>query len=405
MEILMISTVLPFPLDAGGSIGLFKIIDDLRQRNNITLICPFNTETNVNGLKKELPNVDIRVFGKKILEKEKVDLRYIAKRILTTQKVAPLAKMLLDTNNLIPYFMDDLIEVTKQVLAEKTYDAIEVDFIEIAPIIHFLPKNIKKVFVHHEIRHRRMMQEYQTLGNQAHEGEIWKIENTKVFEIGLLSLYDKVLVLTDNDKIKLIEDGVDKKKIEVSPLPVEIKETTINQPFDFKNKLIYLGPEIHYPNYDAIKWFLENCWIQILQKNPKLKLEIIGKWSKESISLFSAYKHVVFKGYVQHLEHELDGAIMIIPLRIGGGMRMKILEGAAWHTPMISTSIGAEGLPMIHEENCFIANTDTEFINGILELCENPKLQDSFVKKSKKLFEIDFSAETCGQKRENILKT
>jgi hypothetical protein len=83
---------------------------------------------------------------------------------------------------------------------------------------------------------------------------------------------------------------------------------------------------------------------------------------------------------------------------------MKILEGAAWHVPMVSTSVGAEGLPMNHMENCILANTAQDFVDGILTLSADASLQNKFVKNAKLIIKLGYSVEECGQVRNEIYK-
>jgi hypothetical protein len=288
-------------------------------------------------------------------------------------------------------------------LNKNSYDLIQVDFIELAPLVHFLPKNIKKVFVHHELRYKRMSLEYATLGYKD-VGEEWKIANTKLLEVGLMNAYDKVICLTEIDKKTLEMDGVNLKKMEVSPLPVDVTEHPINQPFEFNKRLVFLGPEVHFPNLDGVDWFLANCWEKLLSKDPQLKLSILGKWSEEAKKMFAYSRNVTFEGFVEDLSTVMKGSIMIVPLRIGSGMRMKILEGAAWHVPMVSTSVGAEGLPMNHMENCILANTAQDFVDGILTLSADASLQNKFVKNAKIIIKLGYSVEECGQVRNEIYK-
>jgi glycosyltransferase involved in cell wall biosynthesis len=100
----------------------------------------------------------------------------------------------------------------------------------------------------------------------------------------------------------------------------------------------------------------------------------------------------------------MKGSVMIVPLRIGSGMRMKILEGAAWHVPMVSTTVGAEGLPMNHMENCILADTAQDFVDGILTLSADVSLQNQFVKNAKSIIKLGYSVEECGQVRNEIYK-
>jgi glycosyltransferase involved in cell wall biosynthesis len=402
MKLLFVSVVMPYPLDAGGSIGLFKTLEELSKRHEITLICPLENPKVLADFQKKLNRVDIRIYSKTTAMSSKAKLKKLIGGFIRPKAPQPKAQLQLYTTNLVPYYHENLLEVLENTLSEKNFDAVEVDFVEMLPIIHFLPKTLPKVFVHHEIRHRRLTLELNAIDAKNKEEEYWKIQNIKALEIGLLNLYDKVVCLTVLDKERLVEDGLSPEKIRVSPLPVSFENIEINQPFTFKNKLVYLGPDAHYPNFDAVKWFLENCWNSILEANPTLHFEVVGKWSKENVKLFSAYKNVNFRGFMKQLKTVLDGAIMIMPLRIGGGMRMKILEAASWHTPMISTRIGAEGLPMIHAQNTYLADTAEDFIRFSIDLCQNSSMQHQFIEASKELFSLDFSMETCGKIREQV---
>jgi glycosyltransferase involved in cell wall biosynthesis len=408
MNILLISVVFPYPADNGGSSGMHKLIEGLRQVHTITLVCPSSSLENTKALTLLWPNVDIVPFSMPSGSVNNFSLKSLIKSFGNTKKPtkAQLFRqaMVLQTTNLTNFHFNDLIEIVKGQVAQKQFDVAQVEFIELAPIINFLPKGLKTVFVHHEIRHRRMRLELATLPS-VDNADIWKIENTKILEIGLLNLFDKVVCLTPHDKQYLIEDGVSAHKLEVSSLPAHFIDHNINNPFIFKNRLVFLGPEIHFPNLDAIDWFLDNCWKELQKKHPNLSFDIIGKWSLKTIESYKKYKNVNFVGFVPELEEIMTGVIMVVPLRIGSGMRMKILEGVSWHVPIISTTIGAEGLPMNNGENCFISDTSLEFINSVSEVIESIDLQKQFIEKSRSLIFAGFSVEECTNARNQIFES
>ncbi len=406
MNILLVTVVFPYPINDGGRSGTFKLIEYLRFKHNITLVCPSCSLTNHQKLQELWPNVTILTFHSPKNISEGFDLKSFIKKTIVGQKKPSKIEifknnMVLNSTDLVKYYFSNLIQLVQNELNKNSYDLIQVDFIELAPLIHFLPENIKKVFVHHELRYKRMALEYATLGYKD-VAEEWKIANTKLLEIGLLNAFDKVICLTEIDKKTLEIDGVMERKIEVSPLPVEITEHPINQPFVFSKRLVFLGPEVHFPNLDGVDWFLNNCWTKLLKSDPRLRLSILGKWSDEAKIMFSEFRNVTFEGFVEDLSSVMKGSIMIVPLRIGSGMRMKILEGAAWHVPMVSTSIGAEGLPMKNMENCILADSPSEFIDGILTLSADTELQNMFVKNAKNIIKLGYSVAECGQIRNVI---
>ncbi|MCP9770013.1 glycosyltransferase [Lacihabitans sp. LS3-19] len=404
MDILLVTVVFPYPINDGGRSGTFKMIEFLRKKHKITLVCPSCTAENHQKLGKLWPNVKLLTFNSPDIASG-FNIKGFIKSLAGKKKPTKLEQfkqnMVLNTTDLVKFYFANLIELFQAELASKTYDLVQIDFIELAPLVHFMPKNLPKIFVHHELRYVRMAQEYATLGYED-SSEEWKIQNTKVLEIGLLSKFDKVICLSKIDKDTLVSEGLEEAKVEVSPLPVDIKEHPINQPFEFKNRLVFLGPDVHFPNLDGMDWFLNNCWISLLKKHPNLQLSITGKWSEAAKKMFVQFSNLHFEGFVPDLAGLMKGSIMIIPLRIGSGMRMKILEGAAWHVPMVSTSIGAEGLPMLNQENCILADSSVDFTEGILNLIKDEALQNKLVNAAKEIIKSGYSIEECGQIRERI---
>jgi glycosyltransferase involved in cell wall biosynthesis len=408
MNILLISVVFPFPIEDGGKVGTHKMIENLRDKHQITLLVPESRPENMRELKRLWPNVNIVTFANPPCDAKEHIVKKILKSIRGNKKPTKeqlfKQSMLLQTTDMVNLHFADFLKVLLEITSNNDFDLIQVEFIDLAPVIHFLPEKPKKVFVHHEIRHRRMRLEYQTLHNHSKE-DLWRIENIQVLEIGLLNKYHKVICLTEIDKEFLREDGVIESKLEVSPLPVVISEHPVNRPFVFQNKLVFLGPEVHFPNLDAVDWFLTNCWEKLQKIFPDLVFEIVGKWNEKTIESYQNYKNVKFMGFVDDLSEVMTGAIMVVPLRIGSGMRMKILEGVSWHVPVVSTPVGAEGLPMFHGQNCFLSTTPFDFVASIEALANDTDLQNKFIEGSRELIKSGFSIEDCIQKRENIFNS
>lgn len=408
MNILLATLVFPYPINDGGKSGTFRMVEALRQENSVTFICPESTPSNLAELKKLWPNVHIRPF--KQTPPPKPDgffvgaiKRIAGKKITLTKEQVMEHEMQLNSSNLVNYYYEDLLNVFQGEVLLGTYDLVQIDFIDLAPLVHFIPEGIPKIFVHHEIRYLRMIRELATLAEQQPNQE-WRIQNTKVLEIGLINRFDKVVCLTEIDKQILSENGVIKDKLEVSPLPMILSEHSINQPFKSANRLLFLGPDQHYPNLDGIDWFLNNCWHEIQRLNPGVTLSVVGKWSPEKRNWFKDFPNVKFEGFVPNLETVMEGSVMIVPLRIGSGMRMKILEGVSYHVPVVSTAIGAEGLPMQNDLNCKIADSVDDFILATHQLLNNTELQNAFTLNASQILKDGYSTEECIKKRDNVYR-
>lgn len=402
MRILIISVITPYPIDTGGNAGTFKLIEHARKENDITFISLPSEKSKIDGLKKLWPNVN--VLTKEAEHKEpnlKDKLKQSVKDLLQKKNDLSAHKLLLNRTNLVEGFYEEFVKEVIEVSQNNQFDLIQVEYIELAPIVYFLPKNIPTVFIHHELRYRRMEYEYGLMEKQS-LNDLWKIHTTKELEIGLMNRYDSVLTVSEDDKTYLIQSGVKAEKVAYSPSPVEILDRATNVPFKFKNKIVYLGPEAHYPNEDGVRWFLNECWPEVSNQFPEIDFQIVGKWSDDTIASMPRNDRVKFLGFVDSLQDVFEGAILVVPLRIGGGMRMKILEAISWNTPIITTSIGAEGLPMVHEENCFIADSAAEFINALKGIKSLGGKVSEMMHTSKKDLGSKFSIETCGERREKL---
>jgi glycosyltransferase involved in cell wall biosynthesis len=408
MKIAIISIVFPYPINSGGSVAMFNMIDYLRRKNDITLICPNIRPIDVIELKEVWPNVKILTTPRVNHHTRAFKLyRWILKTYQLLRGFKQdyfYPKTHLSINNLSQYNVPDFLKLVQDETSLNKYDLIQVEFAELIGLVNFLPKHLKKVFVHHELRYRRLQMEYDTL-KIKNLADQYHIAATKDLEISLLNKYDKVLTVTETDKEYLKNDGVNSDLLYTSTLPIVLKHNNVNEPFRFNNTFVFLGPESHYPNLDGINWFLETCWDRILDKHPNLKLKIISKWSNKFKAIHKNKKKIEFVGFVEDLSQVFEGAIMIVPLRIVSGMRMKILEGISWKMPIISTVAGAEGLPIKDGTNGLLARNENEFVQKTLELIDSSELMQKLINESQLLLTNDYFIEKCGETRNKIYQS
>ena len=161
---------------------------------------------------------------------------------------------------------------------------------------------------------------------------------------------------------------------------------------------------MHYPNVNGILWFLKKCWIELKRREPEFKLQIIGEWDdQQKRKIQRIYPGIIFHGYVPNLEKYIENTIMITPINIGSGIRMKILEAVSLGIPVVSTSIGAQGLPLKDGEDCFITDNPQIFVKDILKL-NNVKIQETIVKHAQAKISKQYSLNSLKETRLNIYK-
>lgn len=277
---------------------------------------------------------------------------------------------------------------------------VQCEMIGNAPLVYTLPDNIIRIFVHHEIlfvRHQLLMEH--TCYDKTEM--LSYVKNAMATEIGTLNFFDGVITLSQTDADKLLEAGVKSALYPSFAIVRSNNSHKLNTIIPTHN-LSFVGPSSHNPNYLGIKWFLENCWQALCSQDYKLK--IIGDWDNEVRNEISTkYSNVTFTGFVENLESELENSIMIVPIKIGSGIRMKILEAAAMGVPVISTTVGVEGLPLKNNEHCLIADTPDAFVESIKKM-QDVKLCSSLAGNAKSVVADCYSLDALRSNRLKIYK-
>jgi polysaccharide biosynthesis protein PslH len=170
------------------------------------------------------------------------------------------------------------------------------------------------------------------------------------------------------------------------------------------NTLVYNGAVTFTANFDAVGYFLQDIFPIIRMKAPGTTLKITGTTHGVDLSHLPTDDHVIFSGFLADIRPAVAGAwACIVPLRQGGGTRLKILEAMALGTPVIATSIGAEGLCITPEKNILIADTPEEFSAQTIRLLKDNQLRDELSKAGRELVEIYYGWDTIGRSFEQII--
>ena len=411
-NVLIVSPFPVYPLISGGHQAIFNGMACLRGVANVFLVYT-TTESRVKkgecrALEKKLPFVKCVPF---IVPSSRHNIAWAWRCAISKMKqYGVVSKFISDSSERkstvverekVPSFeigviSDGLQKHVLSVIGKYHIDIVQMEMMETIRMVDFLPENVKKVFVHHELRWVRnelLMEQI-----EATEDMRRRVEEIKKEEIEYLNRCDQIIVLSEIDKKKLQKEGV---RINVlTSFAVVGGENAKPSVMEGDGKhLIYIGPSIHYPNYDGIVWFLENCWSKLQSISSDYQLQIIGNWKEDKKdSIAQKYKNVCFLGFVDDLKEVVRGTIEIVPLRIGSGIRMKILEAARLGVPVVSTTIGAEGLPLRNGQDIIIADTPDSFVEAICRL-EDTKMRQMLVDSMQQTVLPKFSIEALRENR------
>jgi glycosyltransferase involved in cell wall biosynthesis len=162
--------------------------------------------------------------------------------------------------------------------------------------------------------------------------------------------------------------------------------------------LIYLGTMSYYPNIDAILFFWREIAPRILAHMPETRLLVVGHDPAPEVRALAADPRVILTGTVPDVRPYLQqSTAMIVPLRLGGGTRLKILEAMASGLPVISTSVGCQGLEVSDGKDILIADDPQTFAHHTLDLLRNADLRRRLVSEAERVAErYDWGALTRG---------
>ena len=152
-------------------------------------------------------------------------------------------------------------------------------------------------------------------------------------------------------------------------------DTNFFQPFKTRpvpHSMVFVGMMRYVPNYDGITWFLDEVFPKILDKVPDATITIVGKNPPRSI-MNRANQNIMVTGLVEDTRPYIEkSSVYVVPLRMGGGTRLKIMEALAMKKPIVTTSIGCEGIDVINGQSSLIADNPVEFAERVMELFANP---------------------------------
>lgn len=396
MKILFITNLIPYPLDNGGKIKTYNILEILSEENEIDLFAFYENEKereSIDFLKRKFRNV---VGVEKILTTKKNIFYMLTIAIKSIFSKYPFV--------ILKYIDKKMRNLLEEYILDNNYDLIYIDHLQLGVYYDVLKKTNKKIYLdEHNC-------EYQILKRKFHdESSILKkiffgleYKKLKKFEETIINKVDKVIVLSDEDKKLLMSNKNEDKFINI-PIPIKTNyKKIIGSKIQDEINLIFLGTLTWYPNAQGIEWFVDNV-IPILERNEiKYKLHIVGK--DPSISLIEKCKendNVIITGYVDSIDEYIDKCdIMIVPIFIGSGMRVKILEGLGKRIPIISTSIGAEGIEIKNNKNILLANDENEFVEAIINL-KNKELYETLQINGYETFNNLYSIEAISKKYKN----
>jgi glycosyltransferase involved in cell wall biosynthesis len=221
---------------------------------------------------------------------------------------------------------------------------------------------------------------------------VWQNQARKMqrFEGDTLRRFDRVIAVSKRDARALetrfnlrnvdpIDTGVDLEYFGATPIPA----TT--------GTVVFTGVMDSPANIEGVRFLIDQVWPLLEKTHPNARALIIGRNPPDALKA-AAPKSFTFTGTVDDIRpHFQQGDVAVIPLHVGSGTRIKTFEAMAMNRPVVSTTIGVEGLDVIHNQHLLIANDPATFAAAIIQLLDNPTQRQTLATNARTLVETRFS--------------
>lgn len=372
MRILQVAPQVPYPLDAGGRIGIFNITKSVAALGHeIDLVMYTQKDDNSEAY------TILSEFCKP----------YFVKADTADSHLGALANLFSSVPyNISKYIRQEMRDKVLGMIAENDYDVVHIDHLHLAWLSEEIKrtKNIRVVLREHNLEMEIMQRFYENQKNPLLKVYAWlQYRKFRGYEPRLCKSVDSVIMITNVDRDKLLTF---RRDITTRVIPAGVTEDFLNQPTGEVDPftLFHVGSLEWIPNYAGLQWFIDEVMPELTKQEPRIRLHIYGK-AVEKLRLPETVKNaVIVTGYVTDLLSELsDKHICIVPLAVGGGIRIKVLEMLALAKVVISTSIGKEGIDAADGKEIFIADSAEQFIHKILYAVHNPEKSEAIRKNAR----------------------
>lgn len=234
------------------------------------------------------------------------------------------------------------------------------------------PQPYLRVLLEHDVEYvrRRRDAEHSEPGSRGRLAAL--AERTERLEKRVLRLADCVLTVTDRDAEEALSAGA--KKAVTLPTGVDTDAWQPPEAEPAAKNLVFVGAFSHNPNVDAMLWFADEIFPEVLRGHPDAKLVVVGSAPTPEIEALSAREGITVTGRVPDVAPYYRMArVVLAPLRIGSGIKGKIIEGMAFGRPVVTTPVGAEGMGLTDGGNVVIADGAQSFASAVSTLLQDQK--------------------------------
>lgn len=390
MKILFLSPTVPFPLTDGGRIRVFNLLRQIAQKNKVTLLALETQSTDADGV-AALQQLGIQVhLVPNAQTLPRVSLHTLIKAFFRRQPIT-----------VARYDVPAYRQKIRELIAAQTFDLVHYEMFHTAQF--HTETNLPGVLSQQNVDSaiwRRLCSE---TANPFYKFTYWTQQLAfQHYERVLSPKFDAVACTSDIDAT-VFQQHCAENVIEIIPNGVDLTHYLPDFTSEAPAQLIYIGSMDWYPNEDAVAFFADEVLPLIQEKVSNVTFSIVGGNPSARVQKLAEREGVVVTGRVPEIKpYFAEATVFVVPLRIGSGTRLKILEGLAMGKAIVSTTVGAEGLDLRDGEEIFIADEPTAFADAVTRLLMDSELRRRIGENGRARVEQDYDWRRIGEKLHGV---
>lgn len=376
MNILFLSTEIPFPMDHGHHLRTANVLKCLARDHTVHFVGFYKSKSELAHL-SELHNCceSVAVFP---LPEGWFRWRFFAGLLANLFSPHPFPAT--------RYYLRPARRHIRELRRNGAIDAVHFD----APWLAFYRTEagtLRKILTTHNVEAERLRTWMRVEKNPLAKGYLY-LQSLKLqrFERRVYCHFDENVVVSEKDRQALMPLAPD-ARFTVVPNGVDTNYFTPNDAAVLPNRLVWAGPMNDPYNRDAVEYFLREIYPRIVAGNPAVTVKFVGSAPPGELQAMTrSDPRLMVAGYVPDVRPHVDeAAVFIAPLRAGGGTKLKVLNAMAQGKAVVTTSVGAEGISGASAENMCICDDPAHFAAHVLTLLAHPTKRIEMGKKAREL--------------------
>jgi sugar transferase (PEP-CTERM/EpsH1 system associated) len=383
LRILWLKTELLHPVDKGGKIRTYQMLKELKRDHHVTYMT----------LDEASADSDARERAEEYCH-ELICIPHRQRQKFTTGFYLELAQNLVSPlpYAIVKYRSAEMQRKVNELTQTNRYDVVICDFL--APAVNVPPGlSCPTVLFQHNVEAMIWQRHYEVQNNPIKKAYLYgQWRKMRAFEAAACRRFDHVVAVSREDS-ELMQRAYNVSAVDDVPTGVD---TTFFRPSDTEHceahNLVFTGSMDWLPNEDAIRYFTEQIMPLVKQQLPDVTLTVVGRNPYPAlVELSKRDSAIIVTGRVDDVRPYMErAAAYIVPLRIGGGTRLKIYEAMAMEKPIVSTTVGAEGLPVRDGVELLLADLPQAFAAAVVRVLTDKVFADRLGGCSAKLVREQF---------------